>query len=180
MDLRLPALHRHRLLAALACALATTLAAGDALAQWVWRDRNGQVHASDRPPPRDVPERDIVQRPAAPPTTRAAPAPAPGGDAPAAPAAAGTPARVDPELEARRRAAEQQQQARQRQEAAQAEAQAAQQRAENCERARAHLRQLDSGMRIARVNERGERIVLDDAERAAETQRARQVVASDC
>ncbi len=35
-------------------------------------------------------------------------------------------------------------------------------------------------MRIARVNERGERIVLDDAERAAETQRARQVVASDC
>jgi hypothetical protein len=174
---RTPAPRRHRLLAAVALTLAATLAAGDALAQWVWRDRNGQVHASDRPPPRDVPERDIVQRPAAAPAPRAAPAPAPAADAPTA---AGTPARVDPELEARRRAAEQQQQARQRQEAAQAEAQAAQQRAENCERARAQLRQLDSGMRIARVNERGERIIIDDAERAAEAQRARQVVASDC
>lgn len=179
MAAHLPALRRQRLLAAVALTLAATLAAGDALAQWVWRDRNGQVHASDRPPPRDVPERDIVQRPAAPPTTRAAAAPAPAADGAAAPAA-GTPARTDPELEARRRATEQQQQARQRQEAAQAEAQAAQQRAENCERARAHLRQLDSGMRIARVNERGERIVIDDAERAAETQRARQVVANDC
>jgi len=35
-------------------------------------------------------------------------------------------------------------------------------------------------MRLARVNERGERIVIDDAERAAEAQRARQTIASDC
>jgi hypothetical protein len=42
------------------------------------------------------------------------------------------------------------------------------------------LRSLDSGMRLARVNDRGEREILDDKQRAEETQRARSVVASDC
>jgi type IV secretory pathway VirB10-like protein len=161
-------------------ALALGLAAGDVLAQWKWRDAKGQVHVSDLPPPREVQDKDVLQRPPAAPA-RAATAPAAATpaaadpEAPAAPTAEAAP-RVDPELEARRKAAEQDKAARQRQD----EQKAAAQRAQNCERARAHLRQLDSGMRLARVNDKGERVVIDDKERAAETQRTRQVIASDC
>lgn len=159
-------------------ALLAFVAAGDAQAQWKWRDRSGQIHVSDLPPPRDIADKDVLQRPATASRPAPPPTPAPEGDdaaAPAAPPAEAKP-RVDPELEARRKAAEQEQLARQKQE----EAKLAQQRAENCDRARAHLRQLESGMRMARVNDKGERIVIDDKERASEMQRARQVIASDC
>lgn len=147
---------------------------GDADAQWKWRDARGQITVSDLPPPRDVPERDILQRPAAPPA--AAPA-----AAASAPAQASAPAGgVDPELEARRKAAEQERTARQKEEQRREEVRLAQQRADNCARARESLRTLESGMRIARVNDKGERIVVDDQTRAAEIERARRVVASDC
>lgn len=169
-----------RLGAPILAALLAFVAAGDAQAQWKWRDRSGQIHVSDLPPPRDIADKDVLQRPAtaARPAPAPAPAPAAEGDdaaAPAAPQAEAKP-RVDAELEARRKAAEQEQLARQKQE----EAKLAQQRAENCDRARAHLRQLESGMRMARVNDKGERIIIDDKERASEMQRARQVIASDC
>ena len=54
------------------------------------------------------------------------------------------------------------------------------QRSENCNRARSHAAALDSGQRIARVNEKGEREVLDDKGRADEMRRAREVIASEC
>lgn len=164
--------------------VAATVWPGDADAQWKWRDARGQVTVSDLPPPRDVPERDILQRPSAPPAARpaaasTAPAPEAAGSAPATTAArpAGG---IDPELEARRKAAEQEQTARQKEEQRREEVRLAQQRADNCARARESLRTLESGMRMARVNEKGERIVIDDQTRAAEIERARRVVASDC
>ena len=39
---------------------------------------------------------------------------------------------------------------------------------------------MESGMRIARTNANGEREFMDDNTRAAEAQRARDVVSSDC
>ena len=54
------------------------------------------------------------------------------------------------------------------------------QRAENCRRARSHLSAMESGQRIARVNDKGEREVLDDRGRAEEMRQAREVIASDC
>ena len=36
-----------------------------AAAQWKWRDAQGRVQYSDRPPPTTVPDRDILTRPAA-------------------------------------------------------------------------------------------------------------------
>ena len=39
---------------------------------------------------------------------------------------------------------------------------------------------LESGMRMARVNDKGEREVLDDAQRAAELKRVNAIIASDC
>ncbi|MCR5864626.1 DUF4124 domain-containing protein [Aquincola sp. J276] len=158
------------------CAAAVLMSSA-ARAQWVWKDSRGQVHASDLPPPRDIPDRNVIQRPAAAPTPRpaatgATTAPA----APASPAASVPAARVDPELEARKRRADEEQAAQKKAE----ETRQASQRVENCNRAREALRQLESGLRIARVNEKGEREFLDDQQLGAETQRARQVAASEC
>ena len=53
-------------------------------------------------------------------------------------------------------------------------------RTENCRRANEAKASLNSGMRIAKVNEKGERIVLDNTARAAEVKRADDIIASDC
>ena len=154
---------------ALACCLVA--AVGAAQAQWIWRDANGRVTASDLPPPRDVPDERIIQRPAA---RRAAPPPA------EASAPASAPARVDAELEKRRRAAEAEQQAQQQAKQRADERKLAAARADNCRRARGQLIALESGRRLARINERGEREVLDDRGRAEEIRRAQEVVSAEC
>jgi hypothetical protein len=157
--------------------VAATLAlslAQPAAAQWKWRDATGRVTASDMPPPRDVPEKDIIQRPGSARAYVAPPAAASAASAAAAAPRASAP--VDKELEARRKAAEQQAQAKAKAD----EARIAAQRADNCARARSYLQTLDSGMRIARTNDKGEREFLDDQARAAEARRARDTIASDC
>lgn len=140
----------------------------------MWRDKDGQVNASDRPPPRDIPEKDILSRPT--PEVRRVTAPrAPEGAASAAaPGAAATP--LDRELQARKRAADQEQAAKTRAE----EERQLQQRAENCRSARAHVAALETGQRIVRVNDKGEQEILDDRGRAEDMRRAREVIASDC
>jgi hypothetical protein len=157
-------------LAATACVLLST----PAEAQWKWRDSRGQIHISDIPPPRDIPDKDVLQRadvavrkPAAPPAAAAS--------APASAAALGKPP-VDPELEERRKRSEQEQAAR-----AEADKQkAAAIRKDNCQRAREQLATLDSGQRIARIKADGEREILDDDARAKEMLRAREAIASEC
>ena len=146
-------------------------------AQWKWKDARGQVHVSDLPPPRDIPQKDILQAPAPASRRAAASAPAPVASA-AQPreASASRPSGVDPELEARRARAEAEAKAK----AAADEQRAARQRAENCQRARSQLAMLQSGQRIARVDAKGEQYILDDATRAAEASEARRVIASDC
>lgn len=52
--------------------------------------------------------------------------------------------------------------------------------ADECARARNQLRMLESGERIALRNERGERVFLDDAERAAEAGELRKAIAEVC
>jgi len=151
-----------------------------AQAQWKWRDKGGQTQYSDLPPPPGTAEQDILLRPNS--GQRRAPmAPATASGASAAiPAASGAPSlkpkSSEPELEAKRRAAEQDEAAKKKTEAARQAAV----RAENCSRAQGQMRSLDSGVRIARTNEKGEREILSDAARAAETQRTREVIATDC
>jgi hypothetical protein len=161
----------------------------EAWAQWAWRDANGRITASDRPPPREVADKDIVSRPksdkrqalnAAP----ASSANAEGGAGGNLPTSAQTPAASAPaaksplerEVEARKAKAEKEQADKKAAE----EAKLAAQRAENCKRARSYQATLDSGVRIARTATNGEREVLDDAGRAAETRKTREVIASDC
>ena len=147
-----------------------------AAAQWKWRDAHGQTQYSDLPPPPVIPEKDILQRPGGAAAARraAAAAAAPASAASAAPLAAVRAS--DPELEARRKQAEQEAATKKKAE----DDKIAAARAENCRRAQAQMRTLDSGIRIARVNEKGEREILDDTMRAAETKRAQSAIASDC
>lgn len=147
------------------------VAALPAAAQWKWRDARGVVVISDMPPPRDVPERDVLQKPTLVLQRQSA---APAASAPAVETAAKP--KVDPELEARRKKAEAEQQEKHKAE----EAQIAAQRADNCKRARAYADSLNSGIRLSRVNDKGEREILDDQQRAAEMQRARQAIEADC
>ena len=160
-----------------ACLAAALVAVAlPAQAQWQWRDKSGQVTISDLPPPRDVPDKDILQRPE-PARKAAAPALQPAAaSSPASAAAAPVRPAGDKELEARKRAAEQEQQAKAR---ADEQKQTAQ-RADNCRRAHGYLTDLQSGQRIARSNAKGEREVLDDKARAVELRRTNEVIAADC
>lgn len=160
---------------ALGLALATglALAPGEAWAQWKWRDASGRITISDLPPPREVPDKDILQRPA-PPRRAAAAASAPAAPLTAASAPASAPA--DRQATERQREAEREAQGRARAE----EARLAAQRAENCQRARSQLTMLESGERMVQFNDKGERTVLDDARRAAEIRRVRDIIAAEC
>jgi Domain of unknown function (DUF4124) len=169
------ALTLHLSIRALA-ALALFAFAATAQAQWKWKDANGQVHMSNLPPPREVAEKDILARPGAPtPTAKATVAPAAAASAAAA-AAGMTAPKVDSELEKRRKLAEAEEQNKKKAE----EAKVAAQKTENCGRARSQLVTLESGIRIAQTNAKGEREFLDDRARQGEVQRVREVIASDC
>ena len=56
----------------------------------------------------------------------------------------------------------------------------AEQRQQNCRNARNQLMALDSGQRMARINDKGEREVMDDQMRAESTRQVREVIASEC
>lgn len=169
------------LIAALACLLAAP-----ASAQWHWIDHNGRAVFSDRPPPPDIPEKNvrrqpgIKSRPAE--TGSSQPPVTAGGTAPqtTAPASAPQLSGVDPVLLEKKKQAEKQ---AAETEAAQRRLEAdrqAQLRADSCERARQALASLDAGMRIARSNAQGEREFLDDAARAEESRRIQAIIATDC
>lgn len=148
-----------------------------ALAQWKWRDKNNQVQYSDLPPPQGVPDSSILQRPAAA-NRRPAPAVTASSAQSAASAASGlAPAKVvEPELEAKLRKEEQEKAAKAKVEAEKLAAQ----KADNCNRARLQLRGLEDGLRVARVNQKGERELLDDKARAEEVARTRDTISADC
>jgi hypothetical protein len=173
------------MLAALVLGTALLGASADALAQWKWRDASGRIQVSDLAPPPSVPDKDILQRPAA--RNPAAAAAASNTATAANPASPGAPASgaaapakpktpLELELERKRKAEEQEKAGKARAEEERRNAQ----RADNCNRARSTVATLESGQRISRVNDKGEREFLDDRQRAAEVQRARDIMASDC
>ena len=162
----------------LGCACALPLSAS---AQWQWVDNSGKKVFSDQPPPTDIPEKNILRRAGPSPSARApAPvtaAPEGGTDAAAAPkAAAPKPTGVDKELEEKTKKAEAEQKAKEAAETAKV----AKAKAESCARAREGKATIDSGIRLAKVNAKGEREIMDDAARAAEQKRVQSVIDSDC
>jgi len=159
---------------ALAALAAAALLCTPAEAQWKWKDKTGHTQYSDLPPPIGTPEQDILARPGAlrnRVSTIAAPASA--ASASVADAGALTPKTVDPELEGKRKADQ----------ASKAKAdddRVAAAKADNCTRARTQVKTFESGIRLARTNDKGEREFLDDGQRAQELKRAKEIVASDC
>jgi hypothetical protein len=148
-------------------------------AQWRWVDKSGRTVFSDQPPPPDVPAANIVKQPG---RARSTEAPA----AASQPAAAAPPLQVgsgaakpsgkDKELLQKKKEAEAAEEAKKKAH----EQEVARVQADNCARARQAKASFDSGARIARTNEKGEREFLDDDQRAAETRRLEQVIATDC
>jgi hypothetical protein len=152
-------------------------------AQWKWKDKGGRIQYSDLPPPVGTPEQDILSKPSAPRRTAITAPAASQASAPVVTAGASGPASgplaprtVDPELEAKRKKAETDLAAKNK---AQEERIAAA-KADNCNRARTQLRTIDTGVRLTRANEKGEREYLDDKQRAEETKRAKDAIAADC
>jgi hypothetical protein len=141
-----------------------------ASAQWKWRDSTGRTQYSDLPPPPGTPDSSILLRPAAAPV-RASSAAA------AASVALLPPAKtVEPELEKKLREEKEAKAAKAKLE----EQKIAAQKADSCTRARNQLLGLNEGLRVASVNSKGEREVLDDKGRADETQRVKAIIKADC
>lgn len=158
------------------------LTAAVACAQWQWTDKDGRRVFSDRSPPADIQEKDILKRPpganraAALQTADAAAKPANAASAPAAKASAPKLSGKDAELEAKKKKADEEEAAKKKVE----EEKVAKNKAENCTRAKTGLATLQSGVRMSEVNAKGEREVFDDAKRAQETKRAQDVIDSNC
>jgi len=157
-------------------ALLCLAAAGAAQAQWKWKDAKGNVQYSDMPPPAGTPEKDILQRPyVAKPTIIVAP-PGAASAASAPPPAASGPTKAEQEAAARQKQERDTQATKQKEE----EKRMAAVRRDNCVRAQAQLRELQSGVRITRTNEKGERVYMDETQIAAEVSRARDLITSEC
>ncbi len=156
-------------------------------AQWAWKDTNGRLVYSDRPPPSDVKAANIVRQPNR--HVLANPAPASGplddadkpsdaknSDTKNAPAANAPKTIAEREMEFRKR---QQERADSDKKAADEQAKSATKTAE-CERARGYMKSLEDGVRITQTDASGNREFLDDAQRAAEAERTRRIIQSTC
>jgi hypothetical protein len=153
--------------------MAVAASTASAQAIWKWRDLDGHVEVSDRPPPSNIPEKNILTRPGA----HASLTPSV-NDAEPMPASA--PSGVDKELEARKRKLQQDQDAKKQAQADAEKQRINAQKAENCQRARNQLAMLQSGVRVASPDAAGQRIIMDDAKRAQETQRTQQQINDNC
>jgi hypothetical protein len=158
-------------------ALAAGFFAVSAFAQWTWVDKDGRKVYSDRSPPAEIKEKDILKRPRGAARTIVAPEPEAAASAPAvAKASAPKLSGKDPALEAKKKAADDEAAAKKKAD----EEKVAAAKAENCERAKRNLTTLQSGVRLAGTNAKGEREVYDDARRASETKRSQEIIDSTC
>jgi hypothetical protein len=131
-----------------------------------WVDKDGKVRYGDTPPP----------------GVKATPLKGPSGSA-SAPSAAtkgekdkGEKDKLNPEAAFRKR---QEEAAKDREKQAKSQQEAAAKK-ENCVRAQEMLRSLESGQRLARIDSKGERYYLEDADVARETAKAREAMQQAC
>jgi Domain of unknown function (DUF4124) len=142
-----------------------------AVAQWQWIDASGRKVFSDRPPGAEVPEKNIIKQP----STRIK-INADDANASAVPAATKSSEGIDKGLMEKKKQADAAEAAKRKTD----EDRVASAKADNCNRARQAKVGLDSGTRISRINDKGEREFLDDSARAAESQRNQSTIDSDC
>jgi hypothetical protein len=147
---------------------ALVFASTAAIAQtYQWKDASGKTVISDTPPPGSAKSTRTI-----------------GGHAPAVvtekPAETGektAPATTaDKNMEFKKR----QQEAKERADKEAKEQMAAKDRKDNCERARQNLTSLEANRPMASYNEKGERQIMDTAQREQEMERARRVMSESC
>lgn len=142
-------------------AISLLFAATSALAQiYTWKDENGHTVMSDKPPVGKVQQKRVINTP---PASSETPSPPPKTLA-------------DKEMEFRK---EQQSRQEKAKKAEEEQAELAR-RKENCDNARRNLQLYQSGERIVRRNDAGEREFLDDDQRAAEAAKAQKLVNEAC
>jgi hypothetical protein len=162
------------------------LVGGAAHAQWQWTDKEGHKVFSDRAPPPDVPAKNILKQPginvpgidSAASTTPAKAASAPNLTNSDAAPKTDVPklSGVDKELADKKKLADAAVIAKTKAD----EEQTAKARAANCQRARNNKVVMDSGVRVSQTNAQGERAVMDDAARAAESKRIQTAIDASC
>jgi hypothetical protein len=146
--------------------IALTVTLSNATAQtYQWKDSSGRTVVSDTPPPGAVKEsaRTIGGNAPTATTTNAKPADAPKTIA-------------EKDLEFKKRQQESAEKAGKDAKEAAANAE----RRDNCERAKRQLALIESGQRIATTDEKGERRIMEDAERAQEMARAQKFASESC
>jgi len=130
--------------------------------QYKWVDKDGKVRYGDTPPP------GVKATPLKPPPGSSQPTPAAAkkdGEKP-----------LSPEAAFRKR----QQEAKEKDEKAAKERTDAESKRTNCDSAQASLRQIQSGQRMSTMNAAGERVFIDDDQRAKEMERAQRSVNEWC
>ena len=155
-----------------------------AAAQWQWLDKDGRKVFSDRAPPPEIQEKNILKRPGG----KLSPAIKPAAQdntantdpatatSPSLPASSAKGVGVDKELEAKKKQTADAEAAKRRAE----EEKIVKAKIENCARAKQAKVELDAGIRISRMNSAGEREVMDETARATESKRIQVIMATDC
>jgi type IV secretory pathway VirB10-like protein len=146
-----------------------------AAAQYMWLDAAGRKVFSDQPPPANIPAKRVLQQPG-----KASATPVASSETEEKPAAKSVAAEKiaskDKDLEAAKKKIEDEETAKKKAEQEKIDAA----KAENCKRAKSAKATLDSGMRLAHTNAKGERGFMDDASRKVESKRIEGIIASDC
>lgn len=143
-------------------ALIAVISSGTAFAGITrWVDSEGKVHYSDQPPPAGAKAEKQIETPP--------PAPAQSKESPSKSLA-------DKEMEFRKR----QQEKADAQSKKDKEAADAKIKKQNCDNAQATLRNLESGVRTFSVNEKGERVYMDDTARQNAIAEAKKAADSWC
>lgn len=138
-----------------------------AMAQYKWVDKNGKVQYGDTPPPG---ANATALRPPSPAGSLSEPE----EKKPSRRSGPASVAEKDAEFRKRQQEAE-----KDRDKQAKSEQEAREKR-ENCARAQEYLRGIEAGQRVTRVDAKGERYFLDDAQIAQERAKARQVAQQWC
>ncbi len=168
-------------------ALTLLCASNIAAAQWQWKDDNGRMVYSDRPPPTNISPAQMVKAPAPKPVAK----PDAKGDAakndPVALAAAnlkaGLPAQTaakptvaDKDLESKKKALEAEQADKKRAVDSERDAR----NAAACEDTKASVRTLESGVRVSTTKQNGEREYMTDEARAKRLNDLKRDIADNC
>ena len=152
-----------------------------ASAQWQWVDKDGRKVFSDRAPPAEVLDKNILKRPGGLAVSTTAGKLSADGEAsvsaaPQASSSAPRPSGIDKELTEKKKKTDEAELAKRKAE----EEKNLKAQVDNCARAKNAKASLESGRRMSHPNEKGEPVIMDAATRSAEINRIQSIVDSDC